>query len=215
VKVMNRTLAVFAALVATSFGINAFAQEGGSAPSSGFFLEPGVTYELGKTKTNFHDWSSGVLNDSTGEANGLGVVARVGMHINDMFFVALDGRYSMPTFKDSTNNLSSEAEMYSLAPVVGVQMPNIGARFWAGYIAASQLNPKEAGSYDFKFKDGTGFLIGGGFHVAAVSINLEYKNTKFASTDFERLPLGFTATDTSVKAEDQAWVASVTFPIAL
>ena len=209
-----KSLTIFvASACASSFmvGSKALAVEG----DSGFFLEPGVTYELGKTKTNYNAWSNGILGDSTGDANGLGLVGRAGFHINDAFFVALDARYAFLTFKDSSNNLSSDAASYSLAPMVGAQMPNLGLRAWIGYVAAAQLDPKQSGEYDFKFKDGTGFLIGGGFHVGIVSLNLEYKNVKYGSTDFEHLPLGFSQKDSSVTAEDQSWIASVTFPMAL
>ena len=185
-----------------------------SQSESGLFVEPGVTYEMGKHQTNYSQKYS-VLKDSTASADGFGLVVRLGFHINEIFFVAADGRYGKLNFNDSSNNQSSTAEVYSLSPVLGVQMPNVGLRFWLGYVAASELNPGSAGGYDYKFKQGTGFLVGAGFRIKAVSLNVEYKDVNYASTDFEQTPIGVTSSNSDLTSEDKAWIASVTFPLQL
>ena len=60
--------ALMVVLAGTSFVPSvSMAQSEGSREGMGLFVEPGVTYERGNTRT---DWPL-VRNDSTGESNGL------------------------------------------------------------------------------------------------------------------------------------------------
>lgn len=183
--------------------------------SGGFFIEPGVTYELGDTKIKTSKYTGGVFNDSTGDADGLGAVLRLGFHVSDIVFVAADGRYSWLDHKSSIDNQKSDAEAYQLAPVIGFQTPFAGIRVWGGYIALAEMDPAGTDQWDFKFKEGTGPLFGAGLRFGAVSLNVEYKNVKYDSTSLQRGPLGVSAPNTDVETEDEAWIASLTFPLAL
>ena len=177
----------------------------------GLFIEPGVTYERGNTRT---DWPL-VSNDSTGESNGLGLMARLGFHVADIVFVGLDGRYSMPNFKDSSVNYSAEATQFNWGPVVGVQTPVLGIRVWGGYVAGGWLDPKASGSFDVKLEDGQGYRVGAGLRFLMLSLNLEYQNLKYNKLNVENAG-GFTfGSFDNVKPKNESWIVSVSFPFDL
>jgi hypothetical protein len=180
----------------------------------GFFIEPGISYELGDVKAKTATVVPGITDDSTGEANGLGVLARVGFHINDTIFVAADGRYSFLKQELSLYDGKTDAKAWQLAPVVGIQTPIAGVRAWAGYIAAAELDPDGANGWDIKYEKGQGWLVGAGLRVKAFSINLEYKNIQYDRMVAQNNP-GPAIGDTDIEGEDRAWVASVSFPFAL
>ena len=191
----------------------AFAQDEGSSglKPAGLFVEPGVTYQTYKSNIDY----PAPFENSSGEVKGFGVMARLGFHINESIFIAADGRYSMPTYKDSINNLDKSATEYDIGPSVGVQMPDIGLRVWGTYILTSQLDPKGSDNLDYKFTSGQGYRIGAGFRVSIVSLNLEYQNLKYGRTDIEKI-VGLTGSDTSmVKYDGSGWIASVSFPLEL
>lgn len=180
---------------------------------AGLFVEPMVTYENGDTETNF----PAPFSNSTGKVEGYGVGARLGVHFLESFFVGVDGRYSMPNFKDSSINYSAKATQYNLGPVVGVQMPVLGIRIWGSYIASGELNPDMDGSTDVKYTDGKGSRVGVGFRVAMVSINAEYQQIKYDKTTLEDGGGIFTPGTTfdNVNLENKTWLVSVSFPLEL
>ncbi|MFN8845749.1 MAG: hypothetical protein ACK5W9_02760 [Bdellovibrionales bacterium] len=57
---------------------------------SGVFIEPAITYETGTAKVDYPS----PLSSSSGTADGLGIGAKFGFHISEVFFLALDARYS-------------------------------------------------------------------------------------------------------------------------
>ena len=219
-KLSFKTL-VATAVVALSVGSLAHAQDSAPAESSsprqrgGLFIEPGVTYEMGDVKAKTASIISGVTSDSTGEANGLGVVARLGIHVNDIIFVAADGRYSKLRHNLSLYDGKTDADAWQLAPVVGVQTPYAGIRVWAGYVAAAGLDPKGADGWDIKYEKGQGWLAGAGLRLGIVSLNLEYKNVQFDRMVAQNNPGPITIGSTDIEGEDRAWIASLTFPLAL
>ncbi len=141
----------------------------------------------------------------------------MGFHVNDVLFVGVDGRYSKLNFEDSNSsfNYDTDADSFNVGPVIGIQMPAIGLRVWGSYIAASTLDPEEASGIDMKFSDGTGYRVGAGFRILAVSLNLEYQKVDYDKTDVQQLgPIPAFATD-SVQLENEAWIASISFPISI
>lgn len=195
-----------AALVGSSVAAHA------ETKSAGLFVEPGISYEIGKSSVDYPS----PFDNSSGSVDGLGVLARVGVHLNESFFIAVDGRYSQPRFKDSTNNLDSKATAYHVGPVIGAQMPNLGARVWAGYVMASGLDPEESNGVDLKFNDGTGYQVGAGVRLSSVSLNLEYRSVRYKSTDLQKLgPFDPNTSFDSVKFTDNAFIGSVSFPLEL
>lgn len=171
--------------------------------TAGFFIEPLVTIETTKTDAPF---------GASGEARGLGIGARLGFHVSDAIFVGVDGRFSRLKYveENSTFNYDGQANAYNIAPVVGVQMPDIGLRVWAGYIVAGEMNP-ESGSVDLKMGDGTGYRIGAGFRVKSVSLNLEYQKLNYGNADVNDGGL----VSESFELDNDTWIASVSFPLAL
>ncbi len=181
-------------------------------PKSGFYVEPGITYETAGTSL---DWPS-PFNTSSGNVKGFGVYGRVGFHIDEMFFVAADARYSMPKFTDSSVGYDAQAKAYQIAPVVGIQMPEIGLRVYGSYIPYAELDPDASGNYDVKFSNGKGFRVGAGFRVSAFSINLEYQELGYGTMTAQSIGSFNPGSDfTSVKLHQNTWVASFSFPLEL
>jgi hypothetical protein len=197
----------------TSFLISLFiAPAAFAAGDAGLFVEPGVTYSQYDSSIDY----PAPFSNSKGEVKGFGLMARLGFHISDVVFVAADARYSMPKFKDSTNNLDANAKQMDIGPVVGVQMPVVGLRVWGEYVAASQLDPDASNGFDYKFTDGKGYRIGAGFRVAIVSLNLEYQKIDYDKTTVQQLGGFATNTDTDmIHFNGEGWVASVSFPLEL
>jgi len=201
----NLTLGV--SLILAVF-IQAEAQE----QNSGLFLEPAVTYELGDSHVNYPS----PLSSSTGSQEGFGIGARVGVHMYEAFFLGVDGRYSMPKFKDSTASYDASAVSTNWGPVIGMQMPDIGLRLWGSYILGGTLNPDQSGNLDVKFSDATGYRIGAGFRVMAFSLNLEYQKLDYDKTKLEQLgPFATSTALNNVQLENEAWIVSASFPMEL
>ena len=203
------------ALVAVLLGsMYAHAEESENrSTAGGLFVEPMVTYEVGsKTTVN---WPA-PFSDSTGSANGWGLGVRVGGHVGDVLFLAADGRYSMPTFKDSSVNYDASAKAFNYGATLGVQTPVAGLRVWGTYVFGGELDPEASGNYNVKLSNAQGYRIGAGLYVAVVSINLEYQDLKYKDVNLESF--GGFPTNTNfgnVSVEDKAWIASVSFPIAM
>lgn len=190
--------------------VGAQAQETDS--KGGLFVEPFVSYEMNETSIKYPSF----LSDSSGEANGFGIGARLGFHINEAFFVAIDGRYAMPDYKDSSVNYSAKAVSTSLAPTVGLQMPDLGLRIWGSYVMGGELDPEESGGFDVKYTDNKGYRVGVGFRISSFSLNLEYQQTNYDGATLQKL--GSFAPGTTfedVDHENKGWIASVSFPLEL
>lgn len=181
-----------------------------AADSGGLFVEPMLTYETGNTAVNYPS----PLSDSTGTIVGFGIGAKFGFHISEAFFLALDGRYSMPQFKDSSVTYDAKSVSMNWGPSVGFQMPEVGLRVWGTYIMDGYLDPEKSGNFDVKFQKGTGTRLGAGFRVASLSLNLEYQQMNYTQTDFEQIG-PFATTSNSTTMNNKAWLAGVSFPLEL
>jgi hypothetical protein len=179
---------------------------------SGLFVEPGITYEMGNSEL---DWPTPFSN-STGDINGFGLMGRLGFHVSESFFAAIDARYKMVNFKNSANNYNADATGYDLAPVIGVQMPDIGLRVWGSYVLAGMLDPKASNSTDVKFDNAKGLRVGAGFHLYSFSINLEYQDLKYGKTTLEQIgPFASTADSDSINLTNKSYVLSLSFPLEI
>lgn len=202
---MNKMVILFIVLSMTEI---AYAADS----SGGLFLEPAITYESGETDVNYPS----PLSNSTGESTGLGLGARIGFHLSEAFFLGFDGRYSKPQFKDSSVNYDEMADAMNWGPVIGMQMPNFGIRIWGSYIMGGNLDPESAGNFDIKFKNAKGYRLGLGFLLAVVSLNLEYENLSYDSADLQKLgPFSSVGVFNGVDLDNNAWIVSVSFPLAL
>ncbi len=178
----------------------------------GLFVEPGVTYEIGNSEINYPV----PFSNSSGESNGFGLMGRFGMHFSETLFAAIDGRFKMVQFQDSTNNYNSEATGYDVAPVIGVQMPDIGLRIWGSYVLAGMLDPRESNSLDLKFEEATGPRVGAGFRLMSISINLEYQNLNYGKTTLEQLgPFASAGDSNSIQLKNVSYTLSVSFPLEI
>lgn len=182
------------------------------AADGGLFVEPAITYEKIDTKTNYPS----PLSDSTGTVEGFGLGARLGFHVSEAFFLGADVRYSMPQVKDSSVSYDAKATSLNWGPVVGMQMPDMGLRIWAGYIMNGELDPEKSGNFDVKLQEATGYRAGVGFRVSSVSLNLEYQNIKYGRAVLEQVgPFSPGQSFNSVSPEAKGFVASVSFPLEL
>lgn len=178
----------------------------------GLFVEPVITYELGSAAVDFPS----PFSNSSGEANGFGLGAKVGFHISEAFFLAADGRYSMPQYKDSSVDYNAKATSTNWGLLVGAQMPDLGMRVWGGWILGGELNPEQSGSFDVAYTGATGYRIGTGFRIAAFSVNLEYQQIKYSDTTLEQVgPFSSNSALNNVNLENKTWIASLSFPLEL
>lgn len=128
----------------------------------------------------------------------------------DRFFVAADARYAMLRFTDNTNNIDVDATSWDIAPTVGLQMADWGARLYAGYVLAGNLDPKSVNNVDTKFEQATGWRFGAGLKAKHLSVNIEWQRLHYGEAEITR-PAA--ATLKGVKYNAEGLIASVTFPI--
>ncbi len=205
-------LLALATLVSSSWAMADMDLDNESTKSVGFFVEPMVSYEVGSSKVDY----PAPLSSSDGDVNGFGLGARVGMHVSEMVFLGLDGRYAMPKFKDNGTGYNETAKSYNWGPVVGVQMPDLGLRIWAAYVVDSQIDPDANSVIDVKFNKGKGYRIGAGFRLSMVSLNLEFQDLKYDDMTLQGVgPFAPNTDFSSVNLKNQTWIASVSFPLEL
>lgn len=180
----------------------------------GFFIEPMLT----ATRQDSSIKSSQlpfVKNDTSGNARGYGAGLRVGGHVSDIILLAADARYSRVDMDDSFYS-KAKADVYNIAPMVGLQTPLFGIRVMAGYVVAGENNPAAgAQGVDFKFKEASGWRLGAGVHIAAVAVNLEYEDLTYNSTEVESFGSVAVNNSTSVDSNSRGYTLSLSFPIAL
>jgi len=195
-------------LVAVFFTLCGLAQ---ASDKGGFFLEPSLTLEKGESEINFPS----PLNSSKGDIDGFGAGLRLGFHVHESLFLGVDGRYAVPTFKDSAIDQDVKATTYNIGPVVGFQMPTLlGLRFWGTYILGSELDPEKDNGFDEKFTDGNGYRLGGGIKLGVVSLNLEYQTIIYEDTEIESAG-PFSGNFNNTELKNNSWILSVSFPVSL
>ena len=177
----------------------------------GLFVEPMLTYESGTSKVDF----PAPAGSSKSDISGFGVGARLGFHIQEIVFLGIDGRYSMPNYTNSDTKINTRATAYNIGPVVGIQMPTtLGLRLWAGYIMAGSMDLEKDQGIDLKFKDATGYRVGGGIKIAAISLNLEYQQMMYGKTELQDAGF-FSGSTKNVDSTNQSFILSVSFPISI
>lgn len=195
-----------------AFSGTSYAQDS-TGNEGGLFVEPMVTWERGRGDVNFPS----PFNSADTELDGFGIGARFGGHVYNTIFIAIDGRYSIPTFKDNKLNQDTDAKAWNLGPVVGMQMPTpFGFRIWGGWIVAGGVDVDRSQSVKEEFKSGQGYRLGAGVKLALASVNIEYQKIKYDDTVIEEVGI-FTPNTTrgDIELTNEAMVLSVSFPIAL
>ncbi len=182
--------------------------------SGGFYIEPMLTgtREDETIKTS----QLPIINqDTSGESNGFGVGLRMGGHVSEILLLGVDARYSKMTLNDSFYN-KADADVYNVAPFVGLQTPLFGIRVIAGYVVAGENNPTSGvQGLDVKFSRAAGWRIGAGIHVLAFGVNLEYQDLTYNSTEIESFGSVAVNNATSIDANTRGYTVSLSFPIEL
>ncbi|MBC7742272.1 MAG: hypothetical protein H7061_08745 [Bdellovibrionaceae bacterium] len=176
--------------------------------AGGLFAEPMLTYESGESTTSY----GAPFANSTGTIKGVGLGARLGFHLSEIFFLAADARYAKPQVKDSSFNTDSNATAYNYGPVIGIQVPILGLRVWASSILGGELDPEISNGINMKFTKAQGYRVGAGFHILMLSLNLEYQDSNYGSTTVESA--GSTPGNAdSISLKNKAYIASLSFPL--
>ena len=78
------------------------------------------------------------------------------------------------------------------------------------------INGRRVVGFDVKFDDPTGPRIGAAFHLAAMSLDIEYQQLKYGSSTLERAG-NFSANTRfdNVNLENNSWIVSLSFPLAM
>lgn len=177
----------------------------------GFYIEPAIlgTREDADIKGNL----AGA--DNTGTSNGFGADLKLGGHIGEIVFLAADGRYERTRFADSSYT-DQDSNVWNWGPTVGIQAPWAGMRVWGTYIVDGNFDPNSgANGTDLKFKDPYGWRGGVGFRISNVSLNLEYEDLTYRTTDVQSLGNVAVGTSTNVDFAQRGYALSLSFPIQL
>lgn len=180
--------------------------ESGMSNGTGLFLEPGVSYQSTSATVDY----GGGAGNSSAVTRGFGLLVRGGVHVFERFFVAADGRYAFLKFTDNSNNLNADAASWDIAPTVGIQMADWGARLYVGYVLAGNLDPKSVNGVDVKFENPTGWRVGAGLKARYLSVNIEWQRLLYGDAELNQTGA---AALTDVKYNTEGLLASVTFPI--
>jgi len=178
----------------------------------GFFVEP--LFQLSRQDSSIETSQLG-FSDTSGNTQGWGAGLKLGAHVSEIFFIGVDGRYDKLKLTDSSYG-EATGDAYNIGPTIGLATPILGIRVMGTYVAAGEYNP-QAGSnnVDLKFRDPYGWRLGAGIHILAVSLNLEYQDLKYRTTDVESFGPFPVNTATNVDYENKGYQLSLSFPIEL
>jgi len=179
--------------------------------AGGFYLEPAIFGNSHETDLK----ASAAGSDNTGTARGFGADLKLGGHINEMFFAGADGRYERSRLEDSAFG-DADSNTYNWGPFVGVQAPFYGMRLWGTYVVDGIADPDSgAQGLDLKFKDPYGWRVGAGVRFAAVSVNLEYEDLTYRTTEVQSFGDIGTGQNTNIDYGQRGVGLSLSFPIQL
>ena len=198
---MKNKIGLLAILALTLFSAKSFA-----FGAAGLLLEPMVTYQTGEQ----HVHNPAPFNDSNDSSKGVGLGLRAGVHLLDIVFVALDGRYSRPNYHSDALGGNAFADQSNLGVTAGVQTPILGIRLWGTYIFTGELDPAEINNVNVRFHDFDGYRVGAGLYVSVVSLNVEYQDGHYRKTDGQN---GMGYSTSNIQSHDQSVIFSVSAPL--
>jgi hypothetical protein len=179
----------------------------------GVFLEPML---LGSSE-NFSMKSSQlplIASNTSGTSTGYGLGIRLGAHLSE-FFLGVDGRYDREQMTDSFYQAAT-ADVYSYGPTAGVQMPYAGLRLMGTYVMGGQFNASPGVSgLQLNFQKPTGWRVGLGFHLGSVSLNLEYQDLTYGTTQVASLGSLAINSNVNMQTETNGYLLSLSFPTEL
>lgn len=180
----------------------------------GFFIEP-ILFASQEEQSIRTTQLPLITDDTSGTAKGYGAGLRMGGHVSEILLLGLDGRYAKINMEDSFYN-SAEAKVYNIAPTIGLQTPLFGIRILGSYVVAGENDPASGiQGLDLKFKEATGWRLGAGLHVFAVSINLEYQDLSYNTTEIESFGSLTANNATDIDMDSKGYALSASFPIEL
>jgi hypothetical protein len=179
--------------------------------AAGFYIEPGIF----GAREDADIKSAAITGDQTGSSNGFGADLRLGGHLGEVFFLGADGRYERSRLED-TGYGNQDVNAWNWGPTAGLQAPWAGMRVWGTYVVDGNYDP-DAGSNgtDLKFKDPYGWRAGVGFRLSAVSLNVEYEDLTYRTTDIQSLGNVPAGTSTNADFAQRGYAVSLSFPIDL
>lgn len=181
--------------------------EGKKRDSGGFYLEPFI---FGSQSEGAIEASGLGAIDSTSDIREGGLGLRIGGHIGEVVLISADARYGRAGLSNSFYE-NADSDHYNYGLMLGAQTPWAGIRVWATRILGGEFNPNAgANNLDVKFGGATGYRVGAGFHVAAVSLNLEYQDLSYGDTDVESPG---TTTISNIDASQKGYTVSLGFPL--
>jgi hypothetical protein len=179
----------------------------------GFYVEPGIFGSRNDTDLKTSQLLPG--SDVNGTSDGVGLDLKLGGHVNDIVFLAVDGRYERSRMSGSSYS-NADSNVYNWGPTLGFQAPVWGLRLWGTYVVDG-INDPESGAQnvDFRFKDPYGWRGGIGFHIQNVSLNLEYEDLTYRTTEIQSVGNAPAGANTNVDFGQRGYLASLSFPISL
>ncbi|MEZ0392085.1 MAG: hypothetical protein ACAH59_07725 [Pseudobdellovibrionaceae bacterium] len=173
----------------------------------GVYIEPGIFGSI-------QDSDISVGDDESATSNGFGVDLKLGGHINSMFFLAADGRYERSRFEGSSYE-DTDADAWNWGPTAGVQAPFFGGRLWGTYVVDGEHDPDSGvDGTDLRFTDPYGWRFGAGVKFSSVSLNLEYEDLTYRTTEVDDSGGGALGTE-SIDFESRGYAVSLSFPMSL
>jgi len=152
-----------------------------------------------------------VTSNTSGTATGYGLGLRLGIHLSE-FFLGVDGRYNREQMGD-TYYQNANADVYNYGPTVGMQMPYAGLRLMGTYVMGGQFNADPGISgLQVNFQNPTGWRGGLGLHLGSVSLNLEYQDLTYGSTQVVSLGSLALNSNINMQTETSGYILSLSFP---
>lgn len=179
----------------------------------GFYAEPFVT--LSRDNSSIRTSEIPLASDTSGRVDGAGLGARLGVHASEIVFLGVDARYQRSRMTDSFYE-NADGNMYNYGPVIGAQTPWYGVRAWASYVIGGEFDPKAGRSgLDVRFRDPRGYRVGAGLHYLSASINLEYQDLVYDTTQIQSIGRLTANQDSRIDFESRGFVVSLSFPLEL
>jgi hypothetical protein len=177
---------------------------------AGFFFEPGIRYDNLSGNLSL----PAGLGTSKIDSEGIGANLKLGFHLLDVMFLAVEGTYSqMHLSEDGVVNYSSDGNAHSYGPTLGFQTPWAGVRIWGTYLVNGEFDPASHRGVDLKFKDLNGYKVGAGMRFAHVGASVEYQDATYNEVEVQNA--GILSGKTGLDLKQKGWSAQVSFPISL
>ncbi len=180
----------------------------------GFYAEPFVSLSRDDSSIRTSQVPM-ITGDTSGRVDGAGFGTRLGVHASETVFIGVDARYQRSRIADSFYQ-SADGNLYNFGPMIGGQMPWYGLRGWAEYVIGGEFDPTAGrNGFDVRFRDPRGYRLGAGLHYLNASVNLEFQDLVYDTTQIQSLGRIQTGDDTRVDFTTRGFIVSLSFPMEL